>query len=200
MQVRELPLGRIVAAGAGVTAVVAVTVGAIVWPVLQRVDDTLSLIEDSLPILQAIQPEVDTIEDNVSELVPPITAVGPSLEGLDGRIDELSDPLVRVERRIAQLQASLGAVETLPALRRDLNQGLESLGAQLAVTNGSLSAVRTDFATTTRSIQQLTAAVAQLVSQFEQVVALLEETEEHVENLDRKTGPAPPGSDDDDPR
>lgn len=193
VQVRELPLGKIVAAGSVVTVVVAVAVGAIVWPVLQRVDRTASLIEESLPILQAIGPEVSTIEQNVDTLTPQISSVGPGLTELDGRIEDLESPLLRLEARIAELQGSLSTLDELPALRSDLRDGLGTISTELAETNASLRSVRDDFSVTTERIGQLTDAVTRLVEQFEQVVALLDETEQHVENLDRKTGPAPPG-------
>ena len=94
--------------------------------------------------------------------------------------------IVRLDSQLqSTIDQDLGAV---PALRSDVSE----LTSDFGKVQDSLSAIQQDFHSTTTSIEQLLVLFTDLTATFDRVVELLEQTAEHVENLDHKTGPPPP--------
>lgn len=165
---------------AGLLAVVGIGVVVLV-PLIDRVDAVLTGIEDTLPLVQELRPEVGRIDRNVETVTPQVGQLRGQLDGFDTAIDDLSDPVVRMEARLAELQDTIEPIEALPQLQQDFG-----------AVSADLAGIRSDFAEVSDSMHQLLLVIEELDARFAAVVELLEKTAEHVENLDRKTGPAPP--------
>lgn len=181
-------------------------VAVLVVPVLSRLGTTIETLNTSLPILEQVGPDVDSLEGNVGEIAPDVDSlddtvrdvraglgtvtdsidglhpplgtiddsvrgVDDSVRGVDASLQDVADRLDTLDASLQQMQGSLGALGVLPNL-------LDELGR----TTAGVGTIADHTATMGRELGQLAAAL-------ERITALLEETEQHVENLDRKTGP-----------
>lgn len=180
---RSLPVspGMLVGAAALLLALTLTLVLAVLLPTLRRVDRALSIIEQALPAVTEMRPEVDRIDRNVELVTPEITAMRDPLSRLEGRMGRLSDP---VEQMAASLEDLRLSIAVLPELRRELVR-----------TNRSLGQVQGDFAHTRDTLAAMLAQLATLTRDFEQAIVLMDKMAQHVENIDRKTlFPAQTGS------
>lgn len=181
----DISRSTLIALGIGLGAVVLLVVGvaaAFVLPTLQRLDRTLLLMEETLPMIEEIQPDVASVEGELTTVTPEISGMRGDVADLDDRILELRDPIEQLDDRLADLQGQLGHLDHLPLLRDDL-----------AAVAGSIDGLRGDLHAMRDATEMMAQVLVGLDRHFEEIVALLEETAEHVENLDHKTGPPPPG-------
>lgn len=170
------------AGGAVATLVVLGGLVALVMPAALRFSRTLVEVQEQvLPLLYEVRPEVGRIDGNVETVTPQVGQLRGQIDGLHGSLDQLADPVERLEARMAQLQDAVEPIGSLP----ELHEELTAIG-------GSMRAIRTDFAALHAAVLEMTDVVGGLGSDFDRVVELLQKTAEHVENLDRKTGPPPP--------
>lgn len=191
LSVRLLPV--LFGLGAATVAVIAV-LAALLLPTLGRVDDAVTALAQAAPALQEMPPDLRSVDRNIDdEVVPAMQGLDGDLADLGDRVGEINDPLTRVEARLERLQGSIdglaGPIESLPMLREDI----VAMGEDLDAVRGGIDDVVAGLDGTQRSISDLVTLMERLTGSFDRVVALLDETEQHVENLDRKTGPAPPG-------
>lgn len=166
-----LALALAAAVAVGILALVLVVV-----PTLRQVNHTLELVEAAMPIIQQIGPEVDRIDRNVQGVAPEIDGIREPLGRMEERLGGLSVP---VERMAAGLDDVGGSVDELPELRREL-----------ARMHATMRAIEADFDLAGGNIAAMLDRLDRLARDFERVVALLQKTAEHVESLDRKTGPS----------
>lgn len=178
LSVSNRTLAIVAALAAAALIVATVTAAAVLIPTLRRVDRTLSLIEHAMPVITGLGPEVGRIDRNVQAVAPEVLGIRDPLGRMEGRLGELSEP---VERMAAGLDGVEGSVDDLPELRRELVR-----------MHATMREISRDFDSTGTNIAAMLNRLDRLAQQFERVVALLAKTAEHVENLDRKTGPAPP--------
>ncbi len=154
-------------------------------PFLDRVDALLTDLESTLPVVHDIRPEVGRIDENVDHVTPRIGELHGQLDDFEGALDDVADPVVRVEAHMLRLLdavEALEAVEALPEIQHDFGRVADDLDA-----------MRGDFVHVRDLMEELVVTLQVLGDDFGDVVELLEETAESVDNLDRKTGPPPPG-------
>ena len=179
----------------GAAAVVAL----LVVPLLGRVDRTLETLNASLPILEQVGPDVQTlrgdvgeiapdvdtlegtvqdveqglgtIDDSIGGLRPPLATVDDSVRGVDDSVQGVARRVGALDDSLRRMEASLGALDTLPSVLEELRTTTDGIAT---------IADRTDV---------LVGQLGRVAMSLERMTALLEETEQHVENLDRKTGP-----------
>ena len=177
--------------GSLLVGVVAV-VGLLVVPLLDRVDTTLETLNSSLPILEQVGPDVDAIRNDVGEIAPDVGS-------LEGMVREVEAGLGTVDQSVNQLRPPLDTVddsvqgvasqlETLDESVRRLEVSLGPLGVLPDVLE-ELRHTSDTIATVADHTDALSRQLGRVASSLDQVTVLLEETEQHVENLDRKTGP-----------
>jgi uncharacterized protein YoxC len=178
LSVSNRTLAIVAGLAAAALIIATVTAAAVLIPTLRRVDRTLSLIEQAMPVITALGPEVDRIDRNVEAVAPEVLGIRDPLGRMEGRLGSLSAP---IERMAVGLDGVEGSVDDLPELRRELVR-----------MHATMREISRDFDATGTNIVAMLNRLDRLAQQFERVVALLTKTAEHVENLDRKTGPAPP--------
>jgi hypothetical protein len=179
-------VGVIAAAGTVVAMVGLLLVVAL--PFLSRVDALLTDVEDTLPVVHELRPEVGRIDANVDHVTPRFGQMQDQLGHMEGALGDVSDPVVRMERHTRELLDAIdtleemgGHVEALPGLQRDFGHVADDLGG-----------MRDDFTHVRGLMEELVVALEVLGDGFGDVVELLEEMSTSVDNLDRKTGPPPP--------
>lgn len=179
----------------GMAAVVALLVA----PLLGRVDRTLETLNSSLPILEQVGPDVDRLRRDVGAITPDVGAIGEDvaeveqgLGAVDGSVRGLRDPLGTIDGSVRSVDTSVDEVARQVAGLDDSIVRLESQLQALGILPALLDELRrtsdgvAGIAEGTSTLQSQLGAV---VASLERVAALLDETEQHVENLDRKTGP-----------
>ena len=135
----------------------------LVRPVLTRVDMTLQTLNSSLPILEELGPDVNALRQDVEGVAPDVATIEGTLTGVE-------DGLGAIDASVRGLR---GPLEALSAVLEELVPP-----APASATIGDQTAA--------------SARPGHLADALDRLTALLEETEQHVENIDRKTGPAPP--------
>lgn len=183
----------------GLVAATAVTLGVIallLLPTLQRVDHAVAAMTDAIPAIEQMQPDLASVDGNMErEVVPAMRGLDGDLAAIGDRVGEIQDPLTRLEARMVDLQGAIDELgqplDTLPLLREDLG----AMRADIAAMRSGIAGLSSSLEGTEAAMGDLVDLMERLVGSFDRVVALLDETEQHVENIDRKTGPAPPDVD-----
>ena len=175
-------------AAIGTVAAMAGLLLVLTLPFLSRVDALLTDVEETLPVVHELRPEVGRIDANVDHVTPRFGQMQDQLGHMEEALGDVSDPVVRMERHtrelldaIATLEEMGGHVEALPGLQRDFGHVADDLGG-----------MRADFTHVRGLMEELVVALEALGDGFGDVVELLEEMSTSVDNLDRKTGPPPP--------
>lgn len=165
--------------------------------------DAVRVVEQAPQTLE----QVERIDGNVQKVVPPVVAatedlaaLSPQLTRLNQLAGQLRGDVERLRTGVAPLTDSalmLGSIsDDLTALQARLDSLSADLGAlqelgqpvqQLADAAGPLPASLERLNASTAVLQELPAFFAELS-------ATLARVEQHVSNIDRKTGPAPPTS------
>ncbi|MCW2679925.1 MAG: hypothetical protein JWM62_1326, partial [Frankiales bacterium] len=146
-------------------------VDAVVPPVL-AVSEQLGAVT---PELAALADQVEAMIAEQEQLESAVGPVGPRVDDLSGRLTALQATLLSLDTRLGELESGLA---------RSLG-GVEDPLRRLADTTGPLPA-------SLDRLQQGTASLEQLPLWFADLQRVLEQVALHVQNLDRKTGPAPP--------
>lgn len=179
----------------GVIAVVAL----LVVPLLSRVDMTLETLNSSLPILEQVGPDVGTlrsdvdeitpdvdsleetvldvssglgmVNDSVDQLQPPLGTVDESIRSVDDSVQLVADRVVTLDESVRRMEGRLGTLDVLPEVLAEMRRTTEGIGR----ITGHTAALNDEL--------------GRVVDALDRTTALLADTEQHVENLDRKTGP-----------
>lgn len=180
------------AALAGLTLVLGATALIVSLPVLTRLAGS----EHSLNRVNSIDAKVstlvkeldalnlDTLNANTTPLAGSLRSVDSSVGSVDGRLRLTLAEVTRLRKELAPLIAQAPALAGILHQLTVLEDQLRSL-AQLPVQLSKIDAHLGDVTANTEGIDRLPGQLAQLV-------AVLQEVEKHVANLDKKTGPTLP--------
>jgi hypothetical protein len=168
-----VPVWAIAAISAAATVVaLAGVVAVLALPFLARVDALLTDVEEIIPVVHDVRPEVARIDRNVEHVTPQFGLLRDDLGGFEGALEDVSDPVVRVEAHIVRLVEAIEAVETLPELQEDFHE----VAADLSHLRDDFGQVRDDFTHVRSLMEELVAALHTLGGDFRAVVEILEET------------------------
>lgn len=182
---------RMLLAGVAVIVVagIAIVAAFLVVPTLSRVDRVMDTVEQTLPVIEEIEPQVDTIQNDVDTITPDVDDIGGDVGGMREELGAMRGDLTTLEQmdaRLAALQEQMQALDTLAEL--------PGMGQRLRETRDAVRSVDADLSALRKTIHGMSHSLTSVDRSFDEVVALLEKTAEHAENLDHKSGPPPPGS------
>lgn len=132
-------------------------------------------------VLAVVMLFVRPVLDRVDQTLLTLNSALPVLNDLGPDVDAVRSDVSEVTPDVEALRGSLG----------DLSGGIDDINGSL----GRLEALDTlvgELERTTAGIDTISARLAEVTDALERVLVLLEETEQHVENIDEKSGPAPP--------
>lgn len=164
----------------------------ILLPLLSRADQALDAIEGALPVVeQQIGPDVSTLRQDVPPTVGEMLAV---LTSVQSRLGDVNDGVTALHPPLRSMDTQVGA------LRQDL-QPISLLGSVLDAVRvlpevrdavGVLPEMLASLDGTRTGVAEVNSNIVALRERLDHMIALLEEVERHVENIDRKTGPVVP--------
>ncbi|EFQ84851.1 hypothetical protein HMPREF0063_10192 [Aeromicrobium marinum DSM 15272] len=138
---------------------------------VERIDGN---VQDVVPSVLEVVEQIPLVGDQLTQLLEVATGLSSSAAGIEvaaGTLATLSDEIGPIREQIAALQAQLAALEAIGAPLDSLAVSAEPLPGQLA------------------DLTTAAVTIASLVDVVPQLLAAIERMEQHVANLDRKTGP-----------
>jgi hypothetical protein len=217
---RYLPLpawvARLLLAGvAGVLLLVLVGL-ALLLPYVPRLAEAGVALPEAVALVKQAPDTLDQVERidrNVDAVVPPVLAVSEQLEAVTPELAALADQVEAMIAELEQLEGAVGPVADVGPRVADLSGRLTALQASLLSLDTRLGDLESGLARSLGGVQdplrrladttgplpasldrlqQGTASLEQLPVWFADLQRVLEQVALHVQNLDRKTGPAPP--------
>lgn len=184
---------RVLALGGAAVLILLLGLGSlVVLPMLSRADRALDAIEDALPVVEEqIGPDVATLRHEVPPTVDEMLAV---LDNVQSQLGDVNDGVTALHPPLRSMDTQVGG------LRQDV-EPISLLGGVLDAVRvlpevrdavGVLPEMLASLEGTRTGVADVNSNIVALRERLDDMIALLEEIEQHVENIDRKTGPVVP--------
>lgn len=184
---------RVLGVGGAAVLILLIGLGSLVLlPLLSRADRTLDVIERTLPVVEEqIGPDVSTlrheIPPTVDEMLTVLDAVQSQLGDVNDGVTALEPPLQSVDTQMGALREDVKPISLLDSVLQAV-----SVLPEVRDAVGVLPQMLTSLEGTRTGVTEVNSNIVALRERLDHMIALLEEIEQHVENIDRKTGPVVP--------